>query len=238
MKSLNSAVLSLALFTAMIGTSVLADSPANATTQRYVDVGMPFNGGWGYPSAKGGSGDPAEHTTYTSAYLWGNWAEEFLKNGVSVVQYVTAPNGGTIALEYVARNTNGSCDGSAGFNVVVRIKLDGSSGLNVFVHLETPVRGTNGVVPPIVNGVTVLGKTKFWPECRAWKVKFASGVHTHFEMRSTDSNNRACWYPYTVEKLFCRSDRLAVWRNRNPNERDEVRLNSRDHHHCPGGRRR
>jgi hypothetical protein len=161
--------------------AVVDSTPVDAATNKYVEIGMPFDGTW----ASKESGQADQHTNY-----WGNWAEDIFGLNKDVYLNVSSPTGGT--LSFSLDQNSASCGGVAGEGIVVGISLDNEKvGQVYYEHLAGVVKKG-----PITNGMK-LGTTKNWGKSDCYQPGSDAGVHTHFEAKS-DSGNYSCWYQHSV----------------------------------------
>ncbi|MGH7158083.1 MAG: FG-GAP repeat domain-containing protein [Candidatus Saccharimonadales bacterium] len=159
------------------------EDKAHASTNKYVEVGMPFAGRWGSSA----SGQANSHARWSG----GQFAQDIFENDEEVKLNVTNPGNG--ALSFAWAGNWDSCNGKAGKGVRIAIKVDNEKvGEVVYSHLDQAV--TSGDI----NNNMVLGKTKKWDTVDGcWEVSTDAGVHTHFEAKS-DTGNFACYYPRDV----------------------------------------
>ena len=173
--------------------AISRSAPAGAATGDYIEVGMPFDGMWAYnklvPPEPDGSYDdaksshPSVHVTNVdNSSLWGDWATDLYPTEANGAVKFKVSSNKPLSLSFQTSYVDSGC----GSKVVIKASIaNGPSVLIYYEHLKDPVRtGT------VTDGM-IIGYANNWGAC------MGNASHVHFELKSSDTNNRACWTGYT-----------------------------------------
>lgn len=124
--------------------------PAHAATTRVAEIGMPFDGKWGFgEQANSHAGSPSAH-----------WAQDIYANDAEVRLNASTPNGGSLSFEWV--NSWDSCNGNAGKGVRIAVKVDNEKELSANENYLSWSASTAGNLRPAISSRLAPPPVETW----------------------------------------------------------------------------